>query len=224
MLIDLQNFPCCFARWLILKGGLAEGRRIPKGSAQPECLWTDREAKPFNSLGGLFVSGASEWHGVEHHESRWPPSQSNQLLRIGDRLKVVNLRAAGNDHEVCGFGGGKDRLLRSWRCVYDGNIDTCLFRLLQGALKTGGLGIDDNRRISFAAITPVARGRLRIEINDDRGGSGPFGGNGKREGKVVLPAPPFWAINAIVFMWRSILVYKLTLRIFNLATCRVFRR
>jgi hypothetical protein len=54
---------------------------------------------------------------------------------------------------------------------------------LQGALKTGGLGIDDNRRISFAAITPVARGRLRIEINDDRGGPGPFGGNGKREGK-----------------------------------------
>ena len=51
-------------------------------------------------------------------------------------------------------------------CVDDGNVYTCLFRLLQGAPKAGGLGIDDNRRISLAAITPVARGRLRIEIND----------------------------------------------------------
>jgi hypothetical protein len=39
----------------------------------------------------------------------------------------------------------------------------------------------------------------------------------RERASVVLPAPPFWAINAIVFMSRSILGYKLTLRI-------VFRR
>ena len=32
---------------------------------------------------------------------------------------------------------------------------------------------------------------------------------------VVLPAPPFWAISAIVFMSRSILAYKQTLRVLD---------
>jgi hypothetical protein len=68
-----------------------------------------------------------------------------------------------------------------------------------------------------SAITPVARGRLRIEINDDRGGPGLFGGMARDRASVVLPAPPFWAISAIVLMLRSILVYKLTLRIFDQA-------
>jgi hypothetical protein len=63
---------------------------------------------------------------------------------------VVKLHSAGNGHEACVLGGGKGRLLGAWRGVDDGNVDTCLFRLLQCAVKTCGLGIHDNWRIGLS--------------------------------------------------------------------------
>jgi hypothetical protein len=95
ILVDLQNFCCCLARGLILKDGLSKGRRIAKSSTLSECMWADREAKPFDSFRGLFVAGTAEWHGIEHHKREWSSRQRNKLPGVGDRLKVVNLRPAG---------------------------------------------------------------------------------------------------------------------------------
>ena len=81
----------------MFKGGLSKGRRIAKGGAKPKVMWADCQAKSFDSLGRLLVAGAAEWHGVEHYKYGWSPSHRDKLLGVGDRLKVVNLRSAGND-------------------------------------------------------------------------------------------------------------------------------
>jgi hypothetical protein len=68
-------------------------------------------------------------------------------------------------------------------------------------LNTRRRAVDHLRRFVRAPCTPLARGGLRIGVDDEGDGASCFGGAAARlTDRVVLPEPPFWLTIAIMVM------------------------
>ena len=95
-------------------------------------------------------------------------------------------------------------LLRAWRGIDNGNVHTCLFGLLQSTLQNGAgwastiTGVAASRRSPQLQAVACGSRSIMTEL------APAFSAAMERErARVVLPAPPFWAISAIVLMATS---------------------
>ena len=181
----LVEFEClfgCLAGGLVLLGDLAVDEAVVVGGAHGEVDGKDGGVVGGDGGVGLGTEGAARWDGVED-DGEWSLGEAGDLDGGADGLEIEEVGAAGDEDEVGGAGGGEGGALGVGGGVDDGEVGALLAGLFEDDGEAVGLrGLDDGGFL-LAEVLPGGGAGLGVEIDEDAGLAGTFGGDGEVQGE-----------------------------------------
>ncbi|PAV92555.1 hypothetical protein WR25_08363 [Diploscapter pachys] len=163
------------------------------GGAIGDLDGTGRGAEAFDQFAGLFIDA---WGvgvaGGEDDIGRFL-EQLDELRGRLDRGEVEGARAAWDQHQVGDLDRGAGGAVGMGRRVDDDELGTLALGCGDLGGEARGWAVDHLGRRIAAPGGPLARGRLRVGIDDERDAPRILGGRGEVDGERRLPRPPLLA-------------------------------
>ena len=187
------------------------------GGAVGDLDGTGRGAEALDQFAGLFVDARGVGvAGGEDDVGRL----FQQLDELGGRLdrgEVEGARAAWDQHQVGDFDRGAGGAVGMGRRVDDDELGA--LALGRGDLggEARGWAVDHLGRRIAAPGGPLARGRLRVGVDDERDAPRILGGRGEVDGERRLPRPPFWLMIAMTGMITTLHVDMATWQVVDMS-------